>query len=153
MATLEYVQRLMTELGPLVDQIGLIQQSGDDLWLVVFDEQTAVQIECDETGNKLVFSMIVGPVEGDNRQEIYESLLSYNLLYHDTAGMRLALEGPQGNVVLLVDLCHLDLQVSTLAAFLEVFVTTGLGWREVLRGSPDGNPAINDEDLRGALQA
>lgn len=154
MSNLEYVQKLMGELGPLVDEIGLIQQLGDDLWLVVFNDETSVQMECDETGNKIVFSMNVGKVEGERRQEIYESLLAYNLLYHDTAGMRMALDGSEGNVVLLLDLCHLDLQVSTMAAFLEVFVETGLSWREVLQGADTvGGATKENEDFSGALQA
>jgi len=148
MAQVEHIQRVMTELGPVDDAIGLIDQLGDDQWLVVYDDDTAVEIECDETGNKLVFSMSLGPVSDQRKKLLHEVMLTWNYLYHDTGGMRLAVEGAEGNVVLLVDLCHLDIDVGTLAGFLEAFVETGRGWREVLQQDA---PADEGERPAGAI--
>ena len=43
----------------------------------LFDDQTAIEVDCDPTGRKLGFRMSLGPVMPDREAEMYKAMLSF----------------------------------------------------------------------------
>lgn len=143
MSDLEAVSELIASIGPLVDDIMMIEQLEEDRWLLVFDEESALEIECDPVANKLVFTSILCPVVEENRTEIYQALLNFNFLWRETGGVRMALDGDQQNVAMLFDLFHPDLDSASLAAVVANLRDAALNWREALQ-SDAASETISD---------
>ena len=149
MATVSHVQKLMSEVGPLVDRIESIQQGDDDHWVIGIADDLLLTVDFADESRKLVFSVELARPDGEHLQEAYEVLLTANALWRETDGVRLALNGPGGHVVLLYDLFILDLDVGTLATVIENLAGKAETWREVLpklgragpgESSADGGP-------------
>jgi len=147
MAGVEHIQYLMNEIGPLVDGIEAIQQDGDDHWEIAFDEDTILEVDFSDSARKLTFAIEVGKPEESNRLKAYETILTYNYLWQDTDGVRMALDGPGGNVVQLFDLFETDLDLSTLANVVENLVEKARSWRDAIQSMAD---AESEQSLPGA---
>ena len=122
------ISQLLMEIGPAFEEIELIQAVDENAWAVVFDEETVVEVEADQSEQKLTLECTLGyladmprsragdpidpsgkddpdePAEESNSVELEElcaALLSVNYLWRDTGGVRMALDGPGGNITLL----------------------------------------------------
>lgn len=100
----ESIQLLMQEIGPDMPEIDAVMQSEENSWAIQFDDETVVQIEWADEPSRLVLSSALGQVNPEMRLPVYETLLSYNLLWQDTGGVKAALAGPGGEVSLLYEL-------------------------------------------------
>ena len=129
MSNLQRLQKLMSEIGPLVDGIEAIDQEGDDFWLFAFGDDMVVQIQHDEQAHKLVLFTDLGIPDEEHRLAIYEELLSFNYLWSETGGVRMAIEAPNGTVSQILDLFTLDLDASTLSTVLQGFCEKAEYWR------------------------
>ena len=152
MSELDHLQSLMAEIGPLIDGIEAIDQEGDDYWLFAFGEQTLLQIQYDAQARKLVLFTELGAPAEENRLALYEALLSFNYLWNETGGLRMAIDGPGGSASMVLDLFVLDLDVSTLATVTENFLDTAVYWRGFmanLQSAEQETPAPRQEDGAG----
>jgi hypothetical protein len=100
----ESIQLLMQEIGPATPEIDAVMQSEERSWAIQFDDETVVQVEWADEPSRLVLSSALGQVNPEMRLPVYETLLSYNLLWQDTGGVKAALAGPGGEVSLLYEL-------------------------------------------------
>jgi hypothetical protein len=100
----ESIQLLMQEIGPATPEIDAVMQSEEGSWAVQFEDETVVQIEWADEPSRLVLSSALGQARPEMRLPVYETLLSYNLLWQDTGGVKAALAGPGGEVSLLYEL-------------------------------------------------
>lgn len=126
---------LFAEIGPLFDLDQVSEFDGEASWAVVADG-TVVTFEADDERSMLVLSAEVGRPRDDLRLKVYEAVLQYNLASRETGGARMALDGPDGAVVLLYDLATGDLETPRLAAVIEEFVAVVRGWRDLLARAP-----------------
>ena len=144
MSNAQHIHALMNELGPLVDRIEVIQQEAENGWAVVCNDETAIDIECDEVGNRLTFVVPLGPIAEENQTEVYRTLLTYNLLWRENGGIHMAIDD-EDNALLLADVFHVDLSVDALAAVIESLVDAARGWKEVIANAAEGIP--DDDDV------
>ena len=122
--TIEQIQQLMQELGPATPDIDAVVQTEEPSWAIQFSDESIVIIEPADEPPRLVMSSEIGIAPESAERQLYEALLSYNLLWRDHGGIKIGLAGPKGALVIsrelnLEGLTLLELQ-STLTGFLKV---------------------------------
>ena len=130
----EQIQHLMREIGPLVDAIDAIEQVGEQNWAIGFDEATWLTVDYNEQTDKLTLAIDCGPSPEQNRIKLYETLLTYNYLWEETGGLRMALDEPGGRVVLIFDVAVHGLDSATFATVVENMVTKSRLWQQSIQG-------------------
>ena len=150
MTDLEEFALQLAEVGPKFDEVEQIDVVSEDTWAVYFVDESAVEVHFDAVGKAVSFTMPVGAVPENDRQSVYAIMLSYNFLKRDTGGFHLAIDAEDGDVWLMLDICHTDVDSDTLTALLATIVETGLNWRDVLNGSAaSGNDAAGIDLTNG----
>lgn len=147
MTELEAIAQTLAELGPQLEDIEQIEQLTEDVWLVVFDEETAIEITADPVGHKLCFSMLLATIEESRRAELLPTLLTYSYLKQETGGFHFGMDGVDGNVHLMLDLGHLELTPDELAGVLVGMLETGETWRETLTAERLSDEEIEDDSV------
>jgi hypothetical protein len=115
---------------------------------LVLDTETVIDIEFNTAAGTVVFHADVASVPRDARLQVYELLLQYNYLWHQSGGIRMALASLPGPVAMLLDLPLADLDVSRVCGALTSMAHTRRTWREVLlatgaaAGRRDSTPAL-----------
>lgn len=161
MSSKEHVHNLMLEIGPLLGLMAVTEYDSENAWTILVDEDTIIFADFDESQKRLVLSAEAGQPQSDNRKFIYGILLQYNNQWHETGGVRMALDGPEGSVVQIFDLPVVDLDIVQLQTTVANFVDTLMAWREILAKEtadedsppPESGPAIDPGITGGAIRA
>jgi len=103
----EQFQAFIQQTGPASSNIDEIEATDDKQWAIGMSSGTAVLIDWLSEPSRLVFSTLVGRPPVDRRFIVYESLLTYNSLWHKTEGTRMALDGTDGEVIVAFE-WHID---------------------------------------------
>lgn len=131
--SLDMAQMLMQELGPQTPEIDAVLQQDEKSWLLVFSDEQSIYVEWANNPERLVLSTGLGkPVEGCQLQ-VYETLLSYNLLWQNTGGVRMAIDGPNGEVLLIYDLFDDQLSLSELQTVVLNISSIAEIWRDYVK--------------------
>lgn len=148
MIELDELNALMTELGPKLDALQVKHFEGKNFWTVLFDEAVLLYVDLDPARQTLVVSADVAEPLPEARLARYEMILQYNNLWTETGGLRMALDSPEGVVVLLVDVPLAGITRETLATLCGNFVEAVHTWREILERPLDtgGDTPPADED-------
>ena len=101
MNTLERLQELMQELGPSVPMIDWLIQESERSWSIGMNDGTELGISFCASPDRLILSAVVGTPEAPDRQAAYAAMLCTNLLYAEEQALRIALTGPEGDLILL----------------------------------------------------
>ena len=131
---LEAIQQIMQALGPSTAEIDAIIQSEETSWAVQLADENVIVIEWADQPPRLVMSATLGRPEEDARLAVYQTLLSYNFLWKDTGGVKAALAGPTGEVVLLVDFHSNPLYEHEVRNLLLDFAQLTTVWMGYVRG-------------------
>lgn len=131
----EQTQALMAEIGPIADLMAVGAFEGRDVWALVVDEETTVDVDLDPARGCLVLSAEVGQPPAAERAGRLELLLRWNYQWPDTGGARLAVVDQGGPVVLLADHPVAGLAAADLGQRLGVFVRLLRAWRDLLTGT------------------
>lgn len=143
MATnLERVQIMMEEIGPSMPEIEAVIQSEEKNWAIQFDDQSIVMLEWAEKPDRIVLSSMLGAPVEDMQLSVYETLLCYNLLWKDTGGVKMALAGPGGELILLYELHASELMLNDMQTILSNFVSIAQVWSVYVMGESE-QPAAN----------
>jgi len=143
MATnLERMQIMMEEIGPAMSEIEAVIQSEGKNWAVQFEDQSIVMLEWAESPDRVVLTAMLGVPSEAMQLSVYETLLCYNLLWKDTGGVKMALSGPGGELVLLYELFASNLNRNELQTVLINFVSISQVWSVYVTGEGE-QPASN----------
>ena len=135
MATnLERMQIMMEEIGPAMSEIEAVIQSEEKNWAIQFEDQSIVMLEWAENPDRIVLTAILGTPSESMQLSVYETLLCYNLLWKDTGGVKMALSGPGGELVLLYELFAANLNRNELQTVLINFVSISQVWSVYVTG-------------------
>ena len=129
MSELQQITQYLQSIGPENDNIAGVLQTADNEWQVIFDEHMQVQMTFHEASRKLLLSIDLGTPPVDRRLQVLETLLSCNLLTHENGGVRMAMAGPVGDALMVVDLDFNELNESLLSTVLDNFSTLGYSWK------------------------
>ena len=96
---------------------------------------------------ELVLSVELGRPAPERRLAVYGSMLSYNLLWPETGGVKMGLGAADGELVQMVELSTVGLDRERLRTALRGFIEKARIWRRVIAGKP---PGAADPVARGA---
>ena len=133
MSSKEHVHNLMAEIGPLLELMQITESAEGNSWLLVVDEETAIDLDYNEMRNRVILAGEVGLPADENRYGFYETILQYNYLWEETDGLKMALDGPAGNVWIMFDTTASDLDISMLQTVIVNFCETLRSWREAMK--------------------
>ena len=133
---LQKFQIMMEEVGPAISDIETVIQSEDRDWAIQFEDQSIVTLEWAENPDKVVLSTILGKPPQTNQLSVYETLLCYNLLWRDTGGVKMALGGPEGEILLIYEMYVVDTTLNDFKTVLLNFLNIAKVW-EVFIESED----------------
>lgn len=138
MATnLQRMQIMMEEIGPVMPSIEAVIQSEEKNWAIQFDDQSIVMLEWAEKPDRVVLTAMLGTPSESMQMSVYETLLCYNLLWKDTGGVKMALSGPGGELILLYELFSTDLTLNELQTVLANFVSIAQVWSVYVTGESE----------------
>lgn len=138
MATnLERMQIMMEEIGPSMSEIEAVIQSEEKNWAIQFDDQSIIMLEWADSPDRVVLTAMLGTPTESMQMSVYETLLCYNLLWKDTGGVKMALSGPGGELVLLYELFAGSITLSELQTVLTNFVSIAQVWSVYVTGESD----------------
>ncbi|MEO0318490.1 MAG: hypothetical protein RL404_2167 [Pseudomonadota bacterium] len=138
-SNLERMQVMMEEIGPSMPEIEAVIQSENTNWAIQFEDQSIVMLEWAEQPDRVVLTTMLGTPSESMQLSVYETLLCYNLLWKDTGGVKMALSGPGGELVLLYEMFASTLNLSEMQVVLTNFLNIAQVWSVYVTGESE-NP-------------
>lgn len=138
-SNLERMQIMMEEIGPSIPDIEAVIQSEDKNWAIQFEDQSIVMLEWAEQPDRVVLTTLLGTPSESMQLSVYETLLCYNLLWKDTGGVKMALSGPGGELVLLYEMFASNLSLADMQVVLTNFLSIAQVWGVYVTGESE-NP-------------
>jgi hypothetical protein len=156
MADKAQLQTLMTEIGPALQLAEVTAFETANLWTLVLDEHRVLFVDYDPDDGRVWISAEVGTPPPGGRAQLYERLLQYNGQWQQTGGVRLALDGPDGDVVLAYDLPLEGLDLARLRLVIQGLVDKLDAWREIVAaggaGGADTLEGVDPRHLGGMIR-
>jgi Tir chaperone protein (CesT) family len=122
--TLAYLQSQMQALGPATEWIEAIVQDDNQSWSVQTLAGIHVGVSYAPSPSRLILSSSLGRPEDSERESVYSAMLCTNLLYADQASLRVALTGPEGELMLISEAIPTDWTLSDISDALSGFAET-----------------------------
>ena len=91
MATMEQIEILMSDVGPVLDPLAIDAMPEAKCWGIAMEEDLSVLVEFDEQKNCLVLACELGAPPPGDRTALYELLLQMNYHWGATGGTRMAI--------------------------------------------------------------
>lgn len=131
---LDRAQLLMSELGSGMPEEVAVSQVEQSLWTIQFDDNSALFVQWANTPERLVLSATLGRAQAEKQLALYEILLSYNLLWQETGGVRIGMDGPQGELTMIYDVFADSLSPSALRTVVLNLANLARVWRAYVSG-------------------
>lgn len=117
-------------------------------WLATLEGKTPILVEWTNDPGRLVLSSVLGRPTIEQRMAVFETLLSYNLLWEETGGARMAINGVEGKALLIYDLHGNNLSYVLLGTVLTNFSQLVEMWRDyVQHEAPVATPAAMSSEM------
>jgi hypothetical protein len=129
-----HLHALMTEIGPALELAEVEEFERENLWVLTAGDGMVLFAEHQPDDGRLWLSTEVCEPPGE-RLVLYELILQYNARWKETGGVRLALDGPEGSVVLAYDMPLAGLDLPRLQTVIRNFRDTLDGWRKIVAAS------------------
>ena len=126
LTTYDEISAMLAELGPELDFAAVSMFPGFQSWVIEadIDGDDAITLDYDEPSGKLYMRATLCPAPKEQQLHLYNFLLQVNLAWSDSGGVRMALDGTDGNVVQLSDVVLHRLDYDTLKTALTQFTAT-----------------------------
>lgn len=152
MAAIEHVRTLMNEVGPALD-LAEVAELAEASWALATKDKTILYVDLMEAEDRLWLSAEVGTPGPQDRERLYPLMLQYNAQWQRTGGARLALDGPEGAVVLACELPASGLDVPKLGTVLVTLRSMLEGWRKILAGGGAARAAVERTSAQAPADA
>lgn len=152
MTNLEQIERLVQGLGPVLDPVAIDFAEEERIWGIEMEEDLAVIIQFDEQKNCLVLSCELESPPEDDRTSLYETLMQLNYHWEVTGGIRMAIDGPRGNIVQLFEIGADDLDIQKLSTLVGAFSGTARVWRRIIQSPSSSQSTLQDFDSVDGLR-
>lgn len=154
----EQISEMLVEMAPRleVDEIAAFEE--ESYWVVVVDERVTIALDYAEAAGRLYLTAMLGTPPLESRAETYGFLLQYNRFWKDTEGLRMALDGPEGEAMQIFDIGLDGLDGGRLQTVFENFANLARTMRalveEGIGGDGKEEAALpGAEDMAGWLRA
>lgn len=139
----EHLTQVLQTTAELTHEIASLAQVEDDAWAIEWADGAQMLIEWADEPPRLVLSSDLGSAPSASKSLVQTAALSYNALWRDTGGTRLAQAGDTGELILIHDLAVDDLKPGPLGDQLSQFAAVATWWSTFV-----SHPATADD---GAL--
>lgn len=99
----EAIERLLQDSATGIAGLAGIERIDEAAWGFSFSDDSLLFADPMDESGRLMLTIPLGAVPPDNQLAVYETLLSFNLLWPDTDGARIGLAGPNGEAQLLYE--------------------------------------------------
>ena len=140
MTTIEQIENLVKELGPAMPDIDAVVQTEEPSWAIQFSDESIIIIEPADDPSRMVISTELGAAAEAQQRIVYETLLCYNLMWRDSGGVKIGLAGPQGALIISIDVCVDGLTLAGLQQELQRFLNIARSWVQYV-GKADAGEA------------
>lgn len=137
---LDPISLMMQELAPATPEIAAIEPGQDMRWSVRFEDGACVQAEAASAPARLVLSAPLGRSNSAAQLAVCETLLSYNLLWRETGGVKAGLMGPDGEAMLLFELYTESLLLAELRTVMVNFANLVRVWSAYIQSEVAPEP-------------
>ena len=152
MTSKEHLQHLMREIGPQLSLAAVTEYDEENLWVLTFDEATVIEADFDATFGKLVLASTIAPAMEGTEAQLYPLLLQFNYAWEQTGGARMALDGPGGSAVMVIDVPIGELDFQKLQTVLINLAAQVCHWRAVLQSMSITTPPPRAMETEGDSQ-
>ena len=134
---IEQIEKLLVEVGELLDLPQITAAEEEPSWHLLTRDGDVVNIDFEPETSRLYLSIGIGKAHPDD----YGMLLTYGGLWKKTLGLYCAIEGTEGDVVLVFSRVASYLQPPRFAGIIEDLVGRAAIWRAYLARSRDSAAA------------
>ena len=136
------LQHLIRQLGPSLPEISTIIEEDLDSWQIIFETDLALQISWQETPARVLLCCAIGQPVNSQREKIFARLLNLNLLLQGVANLKLALNSPEDDVILIGELESTSLKLEVLQAEIVEYLRFAARFSELIN-----EPDIDNEKV------
>ena len=130
---IEQIEKLLAELGELLDLKQITAAGEEPSWVLLTKEEDVIHVDFEQETSRLYLSISIGKA----RREDYGLLLTYSSLWKETLGLYCALEGAEGEAIVVFARVASYLHPPRFAAIIEDVVSRAAIWRAYLARSGD----------------
>ena len=131
-----HLEALMEELGPAGDLLAVDAYPAEQLWHLAVDEDTVLFAEPAPDRGVVVLTGDLGKAAQPESGTMYELFLRYAHIWDTNGGLRMSIDGPGGNVWLLMDFAVNGASVADVARHVRSFAASLRLWRHVVSAAP-----------------
>lgn len=141
-------------LSDLAAPIGAsyVGRIGHESWRILFDDpDEAIEIEYAPERRLITIVAELAAPGPESREALYHLALQYNYLWTETGGARLSLDGPDGLLVLSVDIAFALIEPVKIAEILGLIRRSARDWRALIaapKSQPQDITALETHDWR-----
>lgn len=139
---LDPIPLLMQELASATPEIAAIEPDQDMRWSVHFDDGIRVQADAAPDPARLLLSAPLGRPTSTAQLAVSETLLSYNLLWRETGGVKAGIMGPDGEAMLLFELYTDSLLLADLRTVMVNFANLARVWSAYIQSEVAPEPEV-----------
>lgn len=138
MPSSDQIQLLMEELGPAMDEVTDILREADTSWTIALEDETVIGLDLVAEQEKLVLSTELGEPPEERRAFCNEFFMVYNFNWVQSGGVKIGLESPNGEYVMMFELNAAGLSLQTLQMVIANMARQSLAWRELIALGMEG---------------
>jgi len=138
MTTIEQIEQLVKQLGPVMPEIDAIVQTEEPSWAVQFSDETILLFEASEDPARIVISTELGAAAEAQQRALYKTMLCYNLMWRDSGGVKIGLAGPQGVLIISTDVCIEGLTLQDFQQQIQSFLKIARSWTQYVGKAETG---------------
>jgi formate hydrogenlyase subunit 4 len=109
---------MLAELGAALPQIQSVLATSELTWIVSFSDSIAIEVDVIEAEDRIGFEVALDAVLDKNRTTVLDTLMTYNLMWRETGGVRFGLAGESGRVHMIAEGFLPELSAQMLAGIL-----------------------------------
>ena len=138
MSQSERISQLLKDVGPIVDRIEAINEDDGGYWVISFQDGLLMSVHADDSEIAMLTTH-VGTPNAVDRERVLEELLSLNMHWQETGGVRYALSFAGGDIVQLYGFRIDSLTVSALSQLIEDQAARAIALRAMLQQPRDNS--------------
>ena len=146
MTASEQLRSLLAEIGPVLDLAEVYEATGGRTWTLMVRDGATLFADLMPDDSRLWLSAEVGTPPPENRIQLYTLMLVYNAQWQQTAGVRLALDRPDGAITLAYDMPVAGLDMPSLCTVIRNFCDMRDGWQRIVADASSDRKASGFAD-------
>ena len=142
----EQLRSLLAEIGPVLDLAEVYEAPGGRTWTLTVQDGATLFVDLMPDDSRLWLSAEVGTPKAKNRIQLYTLVLQYNAQWQQTGGIRLALDSPDGAIILAYDMPVAGLDMPGLCTVIRNFCDMRDGWQRIVADDSSDRQASGSAD-------